>query len=111
MWIPGDHLGADLIRVWRNDRHRQLNQVLQHHHANNAGNDGVMVMLLRNICCVCSNICLEYLDNVVIFGLIRTPRPGCVCSNILNICVDHLAQVVPVVVEEQVENAVQRLLV
>ena len=95
MWIPGDHLGADLIRVWRNDRHRQLNQVLQHHHANNAGNDGVMVMLLRNICCVCSNICLEYLDNVVIFGLIR----------------EHLAQVVPVVVEEQVENAVQRLLV
>ena len=54
-----------------------------------------MVMLLRNNCCVCSNICLEYLEYVVIFGLIR----------------EHLAQVVPVVVEEQVENAVQRLLV
>ena len=81
--IPGDHLGAELIRVGGNDRDRQLNQVLQHFHADNAdNNDGVKVMLLRNI--------------VGIFVFIRR---------------DDLAQIVPVVVEEEVEHAVQRLLV
>ena len=57
MQIPGDHLGAELIRVGGNDRDRQLNQVLQHCRANNTDNDGndadnngVMVMLLRNTC-------------------------------------------------------------